>query len=313
MKIVLLESLKISPEKLEELVRPFLQAGHTFCAYERSSEAEQVQQAKDADVIIIGNMPLKEDVLSQCFSLKMIDVGFTGLDHVDLDYARKNGITVCNAAGYSTSTVAELVVGNAISLMRHVRENEERCRGGQVALPSLGIEIGGKAVGIVGFGAIGSYTAKLFHAFGCRILAYMPHSNEVPDYVESVSLEELLRESDIVSLHCPFTPATAKLIGAKELASMKSTAILVNAARGGVVDTEALSAALNRGQIGGAVVDVFDKEPPLEEGHPLMSTPNTLLTPHIAYASEQSMIRRADIVFENLRAWLDGKSQNVKA
>lgn len=313
MKIVLLESLKISSEKLAELKAPLEKAGHTFCSYERSSETEQIEQAGDADVIMIGNMPLKRNVLSHCKQLKLIDVAFTGLDHVDMDYARENQITVCNAAGYSTSTVAELAVSNAISLLRHVAENENNCRQGKAAVPLLGSEIGGKTVGIVGFGAIGSYTAKLFHAFGCKVLAYMPRPKETPDYVESVSLEELLHRADIVSLHCPLTADTAKLIGREELAAMRPSAILVNVARGGVVDTEALVGALRAGRIAGAAVDVFDKEPPLEQNHLLMDAPNTLLTPHIAYASEQSMVRRADIVFANLQAWLNGVPQNVKA
>lgn len=312
MKIVLLESLRISPEELEARARPFVQEGHVFQSYPHSSAAEQVQRAADADAVIIGNMPLRRDVLSRCGKLKMIDVAFTGLDHVDLDYARENHITVCNAAGYSTSAVAELALGNTIALMRRVGANERSCRSGGGQIPALGVEIRGKTVGVVGFGAIGSDTARLFHGFGCEILAYMPRPRQTPDYVRGVSLEELLETSDIVSLHCPLTPDTKKLIGEAELGRMKPGAVLVNMARGGVVDTDALARALRQGRIGGAVVDVFDQEPPLPEEHPLLDAPNVLLTPHIAYASEQSMIRRADIVFQNLRAWLDGRPQNVK-
>ena len=312
MKIVLLESLRISAEELEARVRPFIQDGHTFQSYPHSSAAEQVQRAADADAVIIGNMPLRRETLSQCKKLKMIGVAFTGLDHVDLDYAREHHITVCNAAGYSTSTVAELTLGNTIALMRHVAANEKNCRIGKGPVPVLGVELSGKTVGIVGFGAIGSYTAKLFHGFGCKILAYMPRARQTPDYVQSVFLEQLLQASDIVSLHCPLTPDTKNLIGETELSRMKPTAVLVNMARGGVVDTTALAKALRQSRIRGAVVDVFDQEPPLPEGHPLLDVPNILLTPHIAYASEQSMIRRADITFKNLRAWMDGKPQNVK-
>lgn len=312
MKIVLLESLRVSQEKLDALVQPLLKAGHTFEAYERAAAEQQIQHAQDADVIVLANMPLKRDVLSHCKNLKMIDVGFTGIDHVDTDYAREHGITVCNAAGYSTSTVAELAVGNAIALLRRVRENEARCRDGKAADPVLGCELGTKTVGIVGFGAIGSYTAQLFHGFGCKILAYMPRPKQTPDYVESVSLKELMQRSDIISLHCPMNDSTRGLIGKEQLALAKAGAILINVARGGVVDTQALADALNSGRLAGAAIDVFENEPPLASDHPLMHTPNTLLTPHIAFASEESMNRRAEIVFHNLEAWLAGKPENVK-
>lgn len=312
MKIVQLESLRVSEEKMRELKAPFEAEGHEIRVYDRSSAEEQIEQARDADVIIIGNMPLKREVLEHCENLKLIDVAFTGIDHVDTEFAREHGITVCNAAGYSTSTVAELVIGNTISMLRYVAQNEARCRQGEGAHPALGCEIGAKTVGIVGFGAIGQRTAELFHAFGARVLAYLPRDKEIPDYVKKVSLEELLSQADVVSLHCPLNPSTRGLIGQKELALMKPTAILVNMARGGVVDTGALARALDGGMIGGAVVDVFDQEPPLDRAHPLLHTPNTLITPHIAFASEESMVRRADIAYGNLRAWLDGAPVNVK-
>lgn len=312
MKIVQLESLKVSEEKMRELTAPFEAEGHEIRVYGRSPVKEQIEQARDADVIIIGNMPLKREVLEHCENLKLIDVAFTGIDHVDTEFAAERGITVCNAAGYSTSTVAELVIGNTISMLRYVAQNEARCRNGESAYPELGCEIGEKTVGIVGFGAIGQRTAELFHAFGARILAYLPRDKELPDYVTRVSLTELLSRSDVVSLHCPLNPSTKSLIGQKELALMKPSAILVNMARGGVVDTDALARALDGGMIGGAVVDVFDQEPPLDGAHPLLHTPNTLITPHIAFASEESMVRRADIAYGNLKAWLDGAPVNVK-
>ena len=312
MKIVQLESLRVSEEKMKELKTPFEQMGHVIEVYERSSAQEQIGQAREADVIIIGNMPLKRDVLSECKNLKMIDVGFTGTDHVDLEYAKEQGITVCNAAGYSTSTVAELVLGEAICLLRHVGKNQEACRGGQAAFPKLGKELNAQTVGIVGFGAIGSKTAELFHLMGARVLAYMPRPKRKPDYVKTVTLKELMEQSDLVSLHCPLNDSTREMIGKEELSWMKPTAVLINAARGAVVDTAALAEALENGAIAGAAIDVYENEPPLDQNHPLLHTPNTLVTPHIAFASEQSMVRRAEIVYENLRAWLEGIPQNVR-
>ena len=312
MKIVQLESLRVSEEKMKSLKKPLEEQGHEVVIYDRSSVEQQIEQARDADVLIIGNMPLRKEVLEHCKNLKMIDVAFTGIDHVDVNYVKEKGIMLCNAAGYSTSTVAELVIGNTISLLRSVEQNQLRCREGQGAYPVLGNEIGAKTVGIVGFGTIGRKVAELFHAFGSEVIAYMPREKALPDYVSRVSMEELMKKSDIVTLHCPYNSSTRHLIGAREIGWMKRSAVFVNMARGGVVDTQALVSALNNGEIAGAVIDVFETEPPLDKGHPLLHTPNTILTPHIAFASEQSMIRRADIAYGNLTAWLEGKPQNVK-
>ncbi|MGI5967630.1 MULTISPECIES: NAD(P)-dependent oxidoreductase [Anaerotruncus] len=312
MEVVLLESLKIPEEELAQLVKPLTDRGCTFTAYQRSSVEEQKKQAQNADIVMIANMPLTAEVIESCKNLKMIDIAFTGIDHVDVQKAKSLGVTVCNAAGYSTSTVAELTIGMMISLLRKVRENEARCRGGLAACPELGTELGSKTVGIVGTGAIGLSVAKLCHAFGCRVIAYAPRKKDVPDYVKYVPLPDLMAQADVISLHCPMNAETKGLIGQKELAGLKKGAILVNAARGGVVDTQAVADALTNGKLAGAAIDVFETEPPLATDHPLLSAPNVLATPHIAYASQESMSRRAKIVFDNVLAFLDGHPANVK-
>lgn len=311
-KVVLMEGLGIAASELEALEAEF--AGEAeFASYERTADIPTlIEEARDADAMILANMPMPAEVIRACPKLKFIDIAFTGVDHVGLEAAREREICVSNASGYSTEAVAELVLGAVLSFARKLRQVEDRCRAGGVKDGLVGWELQGKTVGIVGLGKIGTRTAELFHAFGCRILA---HSRTVhadaPDYVEQVGLDELLSASDIVSLHCPLNETSRGLIGARELGLMKPTALLVNAARGPVVDEAALAEALERGALGGACVDVFAKEPPLTGDQPLFRAPNTLLTPHVAFATRESMSLRARIVFDNLRAWLDGAPVNV--
>lgn len=313
MKIVLLESLGIDAARLQAYSKPFTDAGHTFLAYEKHTDpAVQIKRAKDADALIIANMPLSGEVIRACEKLRFIDVAFTGVDHVDLAAVREKGIRLSNAAGYSTQAVAELSLCLMLSLLRNVPQVEARCRAGQTKDGLVGSELAGKTVGIVGVGAIGARVAALCHAFGCRILGYKRHvRGDEPEYIEFVPLDELLSRADIVSLHCPLNDQSRHLIDADALAKMKPSAYLINAARGPVVDSAALAKALNDGQIAGAGIDVFETEPPLTADHPLLGCPNTILTPHVAFASAQSMEARAKIVFENLAGWLEGTPHNV--
>lgn len=313
MKIVLLESLGISREKLEELVKPLVQNGHEFAAYPRTdNEAQLKEEAKDADVLMLANMPLSGSVLRACPHLKLIDIAFTGVDHVDIAAAREKGVAVCNAAGYSTQAVAELVIGQMISLLRNIPATEQRCRNGGTRDGLVGRQLSGCTVGIIGTGAIGCRVAQLCGAFGSRVIGYAPRPKEnAGQYLQYVSLDELLRTADIVSLHCPLTAETRGLIGRKELSLMKPDAYLVNMARGPVVDADALAEALTAGRIAGAALDVFEKEPPLPADHPLLVAPHCLVTPHIAFASRESMALRAEIVFHSLRQWLDGSPVNL--
>ena len=313
MHIVLLESLGVPEATLDAHVKPLLEMGHTFEAYPRDTDINtQIARAKDADVIMIANMPLKGEVISACKKLKFIDVAFTGVDHVDLDACRANGISVSNASGYSNESVAELTVCMALSLLRNVPQVDARCRAGGTKDGLVGTELRGKTVGIVGVGAIGKRTAELFHAFGCTILGNKRHVNgEEPDYIQLVSLDELLTKSDIVSLHCPLNDSTRGLIARENIAKMKQSAVLINVSRGPVVDSQALAEALNAERLGGAGIDVFETEPPLAQDHPLLHSRNTIVTPHIAFASAESMSIRCDIVFESLKKWMDGQQINV--
>lgn len=313
MKVVIMESLGITAQELTARKAPFVAQGVEFSEYPRTSDpAKLIAQAQDADAMILANMPMPAEVIRSCPKLRFIDVAFTGVDHVGLEAARERGIAVSNASGYSNEAVAELVLGMTLSMARNLRAVEDRCRTGGTKDGLVGWEIKGKTVGIVGLGKIGTRSAELFHAFGTKILASSRSVHkDAPDYVEQTNLEDLLRRSDLVVLHCPLNDTTRNLINAERLALMKPTSLLINVARGPVVDEAALLEALQRGTIAGACLDVFTKEPPLDPLSPVVGAPNTLLTPHVAFATKESMSLRAEIVFDNLRAWMDGKQQNT--
>ena len=312
-KIVIMESLGISAEELAARKAPFEAQGHVFVDYPKTTDpAKLVEEAKDANAMILANMPMPADVLRKCDNLKFIDVAFTGVDHVGLDAAKEKNIAVSNASGYSNEAVSELVIGTTLSLARNLRSVEDRCREGKDKTGLVGWEIKGKTVGIIGLGKIGTRTAELFHAFGATVLAQSrTHHDGIAEYIEQVTQEELLRRSDIVVLHCPLNDSTRGMINAEKLAMMKSTALLVNVARGPVVVEKDLASALENGVIAGAAIDVFNKEPPLDTASPILHAPNCLVTPHVAFATQQSMSLRAEIVFDNLAKWMEGHQINT--
>lgn len=312
-KIVIMESLGISAEELAARKAPFEAQGHVFVDYPKTTDpAKLIEEAKDADAMILANMPMPADVLRKCDKLKFIDVAFTGVDHVGLDAAKEKNIAVSNASGYSNEAVSELVIGTTLSLARNLRSVEDRCREGKDKTGLVGWEIKGKTVGIIGLGKLGTRTAELFHAFGATVLAQSrTHHDGIAEYIEQVTQEELLRCSDIVVLHCPLNDSTRGMINAEKLAMMKPTALLVNVARGPVVVEKDLAAALENGVIAGAAIDVFDKEPPLDTASPILHAPNCLVTPHVAFATQQSMSLRAEIVFDNIAKWMEGHQINT--
>ena len=313
MKIAILESLGIPADELNGLKAPFEAEGHVFTDHARTTYIPTlIEETRDADAMILANMPMPAAVLEACEKLQFVDIAFTGVDHVAMDVVRQRGLVASNASGYSNEAVAELGIGMAIDLMRNVTAVEARCREGQTKDGLVGGELRGKTVGIIGIGNIGRRSAELFHAFGCTVLGNGTRiHNDLPDYIRQVDKETLLRRSDIVVLHCPLNDSTRGMIDKNMLSLMKPTAYLINLARGPVVVTQDLADALNDGVIAGAAVDVFDKEPPLPADEPLLTAKNTLLTPHIAFASHESMTLRAKIVFDNLRAFLNGSPVNV--
>ncbi|MGE4213430.1 MAG: 2-hydroxyacid dehydrogenase [Anaerotignaceae bacterium] len=315
MKIVIIEPLGITNDKVSEAIKPIKGAGHEVVYYETRTEdvSELIERGIDAEIIIVANLPLRKDVIEKCSKLKMISVAFTGVDHIDTQFCKEKGITVCNAAGYSTNAVAELTFGLALSVLRNIPKCDTAVRKEGTKAGLVGCELFGKKFGVVGTGAIGARVAEIASAFGCEVLAY---NRSVKPQLEAkgvkfVSLDELLKQSDIVSLHVPFNGTTAKLIGAKQIELMKETSILINTARGGVVDSEELANALNSGKIVGAGIDVFEMEPPIPSSHPLINSKNTVVTPHVAFASEEALFTRAGIVVDNILKWEKGMPQNL--
>ncbi len=315
MKICLLEPLGVSRELIEELSAPIVKAGHEFTVYDRKTTdpGELAARAQGCQAVMIASNPFPDEVIRQCPELKMINVAFTGIDHVGQSACREQGILICNAANYSNQTVAEAVIGMAISLYRKLPECDRTVRNQGTSAGLTGREIAGRTVGIIGTGRIGMITARLFQAFGARVIAWSrsvkPEAEALG--IEYVSLEELMRTSDIVSLHLPSNAGTRGLISRELISLMKPDAVFINCARGPIVDSAALADALNEDRIAGAAVDVFNAEPPIPETEPLLHAKNTLLTPHIAFLSEESMIRRAHIAFGNMYAYLSGKPENV--
>lgn len=304
MKIVAVEPIGLSAERAKEIQHQLAQKGHEFVWYADRKEdaATLVERMQDAEIVIVSNIPLPADVLSKCPKLQFLNVAFTGLDHIDLNYCEVHQIRVKNASGYATQGVAELAVGLMIDVLRQITRLDGSIREGGVRGAFLGRELRGKTVGIVGTGAIGIRTAQLLQAFGCDVMAWS--RTQRPEVTEMgipyVSLEELMRRSDIISLHVPMTPETNGLISKEMLALCKPTAILINTARGKVVDMNALAEALREGRMAGAGIDVYEKEPPLPQDHPLLNAPNCVLVPHVGYATREAFDDRIEIVLGNL-------------
>lgn len=313
MKIVFLEPLGIPNEQLLAQAEAAVGRSVEVIAYpdRREDEETLVKRSEGADIVVLSNFPYRKNVISRLPDLKMICVAFTGTDHVDVAYCRERGITVCNCAGYSTVAVADLVFGLVLDLARNILPCDAACRQGGTKAGLVGFELEGKTFGVVGTGAIGLRVARIANAFGCKVLAWSRTKKDVEGVTYCDTLEELLPQCDIVSLHVPQTPATVGLIGERELKLMKKTALLINTARGPVVNSAALAKALEEGTIAGAGIDVFEKEPPLDTAHPLLHAPHTVVTPHVAFASRQAFEKRAVIVAENLKQFIAGTPQNV--
>ena len=315
MRIVILDGYALNPGDLSyDCLKQF----GTLKVYDRTLPEQLIERAKDADAVLTNKVVLGETEFAQLPRLRYIGVQATGYNVIDVEAARRHGITVTNIPAYSTDSVAQMVIAHLLNITQSVgyyaREN---CTGRWGSNPDFCywdnplIELAGKQMGIVGLGRTGSAVARLAMAFGMKVAACTSKpQSALPEGVEKMDLDMLFASSDVVSLHCPLTPDTRHLVDAARLARMKPTAILINTARGPIVDEQALADALNSGALHAAGIDVLIEEPP-REGSPLLSARHCFVTPHIAWATLEARTRLLQICEANLRAFIEGTPQNV--
>jgi glycerate dehydrogenase len=267
--------------------------------------------------VLTNKVPLRRELLSGQSRLKYIGVTATGYNIVDVDAARELGIVVTNVPTYGTMSVAQMVFAHLLNLTQRVGDHAEAVREGRWAssadwcfwdFPLL--ELGAMTMGIIGYGRIGQATAKIARAFGMPVLAHNRSAIAPSSDVRPVDMETVFRETDVVSLHCPLTPETSRLVNQERLTLMKPTAFLINTSRGALVDEAALADALNSGRLAGAGLDVLDAEPPTA-GNPLFAAENCYITPHIAWATKSSRQRLLGLAIDNVAAFLRGEPRNV--
>lgn len=291
---------------------------HEWIDYGETKAAEVVERLRDATIAISNKLALREPELARLPKLKLIAVAATGVDNVDLDYCRRRGLAVCNTRGYAVHSVPEHALMLMLALRRNLLQYRREVAAGkwqeakQFCLLEHPIhELYGSTLGVIGYGALGRAMEQLARGVGMQVLiSERKNAGAVRD--GRVSFAELLKRSDVVSLHCPLTAETRDLIGLPELQTMKRSALLINTARGGVVNEIALVEALQTGKIGGAGFDVLSTEPP-RQGNPLLELklPNFILTPHVAWASDEAMQALADQLVANLEAFVRGEPENL--
>ena len=287
---------------------------HDYKEYAQTAPSEVVERLKGADICITNKVPLREDALKQLPELKFIAVAATGTDVIDKAYTTANGITVSNIRNYAYNTLPEHVFALLFALRRNLVNFHNSVFHGRWGYNSQFCyfdypiyDIAGSTLGIIGYGALGKEIERRALALGMKVLI-----NEVADIPNKVDLPTLLREADVVTLNIPLTPQTKNMIGAKELASMKKSACIINTARGGIIDEQALADALRKGVIAGAGMDVLTVEPP-KNGNVLLdpTIPNLIVTPHVAWASKEAMQVLADQLIDNIDAYVAGDPRNV--
>ena len=284
------------------------------CGFTPNDEVAEV--IGDADAVICNKCLITEEVFSRCPNLKYVGLFATGYKNVDTEAAKRHGAAVCNVPSYSTYAVAQHTFALILEHYSRTAEYTRSVDNGEwinyrlfsyFGIPTA--ELFGRTMGIVGYGAIGRRTAEIARAFGMNVVTHTRSPEKVTDGTPAVSLEELLKSSDIVSLHCPLTAGNKCMINAGTISLMKPTALLINTARGGLVDEQALADALNSGRIAGAGIDALTYEP-MRADCPLYKAKNCLITPHVAWAPVETRIRLLGVVEKNLRAWIAGEPVN---
>ncbi|MGN1114219.1 MAG: D-2-hydroxyacid dehydrogenase [Oscillospiraceae bacterium] len=285
--------------------------------YGYTSNKDVAKNIGDADAVICNKCLITEEVFESCPNLKYVGLFATGYNNVDTDAAKRHGAVVCNVPSYSTNAVAQHTFALILNYYNKISEYSEAVADGAwvnyklfsyFGIPTA--ELAGKTIGIVGYGAIGRKVAQIARAFDMNVITYTRSPQKVNDGTEVCSFDQLLKNSDVVTLHCPLTKDNNKLINADALSRMKKSAILINTARGGLMDEQALADALNNGVIAWACIDALTFEP-MREDCPLRNVKNCTITPHVAWAPRETRIRLLEKVAENIRSWKNGKPINI--
>ena len=286
--------------------------------YDRTALDETVSRCKDAEVILTNKAPLGKDILAQLPKLKYIGVTATGYNMVDVDFAREKGIVVTNVPAYGTDSVAQMTFALLLELCLHVSKHSDAVMDGKWSgSPDFSfwdfplVELAGKTMGIIGYGTIGGRVGEIAAAFGMKVLGSARRRTDQSHqaYFRWAEVDELLEQSDVVSIHCPLTPETKGLINETRLRKMKRSAFLLNTSRGPIIQEDDLAAALAEGVIAGAGLDVLSVEPPGSD-NPLFKAPNCIITPHIAWATREARQRLMGTTVSNLEAFVTGKTVN---
>ena len=295
---------------------PLEAIGHVT-AYDNTPAELVIERAKDADAVIMNRIVMSREVMSALPKLRFIGALATGFNTIDVAAAREKGITVCNVPFYCVETVAQQALALLLELCNHTAAISDTTLAGgwndgiRMSYTTHALfELTGKTLGVFGFGNIGRTVANIGLALGMKVIVNSRTKKELPAGCTWVDFDTLFREADVVSLHCPLNDATRGIVSREVLATMKPTALLINTARGAVLDEQALADALNSGRLAGAGLDVMTDEPPKQD-NPLLTTRNCIITPHIAWASRDARLRLIRIVADNLQAFLDGRPQNV--
>ncbi len=314
MKIVILEGNAVNPGDLSwDSLHPF----GDVTVYPRTPYEQAAERIGDAEIVLINKTNFDAALMDNCPNLKLICVLATGYNVVDCQAAKERGILVCNVPAYGTAAVAQFTIGLLLELCHQIGAHSQAVhRGDWTNCPDFCFwytrqtELAGKTLGIIGFGRIGQAVGKIAKALGMRVLAYSRSvrkgGKEIAEYVD---LDTLFARSDIISLHAPLTPETDKLINAKTIEKMKDGAMLLNTARGGLVDEDAVAFALGTGKLGGYAADVVSAEP-ISPLNPLLTAPNCILTPHMAWAPTEARQRIINITTQNINGFLNGEIAN---
>ncbi len=311
MNIVMLEDLKVSNSILDKYREKYERLGHTLnLCNEKLSTKEKLERLQDADIAIIGSEPFTSELVENS-NLKFLSVGFTGVDHLD-NSIYETDVKISNASGYATVSTAELTINMILNVLRNTVKLDKVTRDENTFGNLIGHELSEKVVGLVGCGKIGGHVAKILNAFGCSILIYdLYRDKDLEAIATYTTFDTLLKASDIVSIHCPLNSETSKMFNYEVFEMMKENAILINCARGAIIDDDSLLRALDNNLIQGCGIDVFDVEPPLNKNHKILQNSKITVTPHVAYATIESMEKRIRIVFDNLDGFLEGNQINV--